>query len=37
VNRLNNARRLRADSRAADRWGALWLYALEQVLAGLGL
>jgi hypothetical protein len=37
VNRLNNARRLHADSRAADHWGARWLFALEQVLAGLGL
>jgi hypothetical protein len=37
VNRLNDARRLGADFRAADHWGERWLFALEQVLAGLGL
>jgi hypothetical protein len=37
VNRLNDARRVKADNRAADRWGARWLFALEQILAGLGL
>ena len=37
VNRLDNARRLHADGRAAGRWGARWLFTLEQLLAGLGL
>jgi hypothetical protein len=37
VDHLNNSRRVRSDGRAADRWGARWLFTLEQLLGALGL
>ncbi len=37
VNRLNNARRTRGDGGAADRWGTLLAFWVEQALAVIGL
>ncbi len=37
VNRLNNARRAQGDGRAADRWGTLVAFWVEQALAVMGL
>jgi len=37
VNRLNNARRVEPDGRAAAHWGARWVFWLQQLLAMVGL
>jgi hypothetical protein len=37
ANRLNDARRVEPDSRAADAWGARWIFWLQQLLALAGL
>jgi hypothetical protein len=37
TNRLNNARRVEPDGRAAARWGAGWVFWLQQLLAMVGL
>ncbi|HEX9190292.1 MAG TPA: M1 family metallopeptidase, partial [Vicinamibacteria bacterium] len=36
VNRLNNARRVEPDGRAAAHWGARWVFWLQQLLAVVG-
>jgi hypothetical protein len=37
VNRLNNAKRVEPDGRAAAHWGVRWVFWLQQVLAAVGL
>ena len=37
VNRLNNAKRVEPDGRAAAHWGVRWVFWLQQVLAMVGL
>jgi hypothetical protein len=37
VNRLNNARRVEPDGRAAAHWGVRWVFWLQQLLAMVGL
>lgn len=37
VNRLNNARRVEPDGRAAARWGVRWIFWLQQLLGAVGL
>ena len=37
VNRLNNAKRVEPDGRAAAHWGVRWVFWLQQLLAMVGL
>jgi hypothetical protein len=37
VNRLNNSKRVEPDARAADHWGARWVFWLQQLLALVGV